>query len=341
MSKPLRFAIFGTGFWSRYQLAGWNELEGVECVALYNRTRGKAEALGAEFGVSAVYDDAEELLANEQLDFVDIITDVSTHAPFTELAAGHRLPVICQKPIAPTLPTARRMMAACESAGVPLYVHENWRWQTPIRAFKEVLESGRLGRIIRGRIDYANSYPVFENQPLLKELDQFILTDIGTHILDVARFLWGEATDLTCRTRRIHPEIKGEDVATVMMSMEDGVTVTANMSYASKWEFDRFPETVLFVEGTDGGATLGLDCTLKIFDRDGTETRKVAPPQYDWAHPEYGLVHASIVDCNRNLLQALRREERAETRAADNVRSLELVFAAYESAEKGRTIRIG
>ena len=37
--NPLRFAIFGTGFWSRFQLGAWRELEGVECVALYNRTR--------------------------------------------------------------------------------------------------------------------------------------------------------------------------------------------------------------------------------------------------------------------------------------------------------------
>lgn len=44
----LRFAMLGTGFWSRFQLAAWHELNGVECVALYNRTRGKAEALAAD-----------------------------------------------------------------------------------------------------------------------------------------------------------------------------------------------------------------------------------------------------------------------------------------------------
>ncbi len=96
------------------------------------------------------------------------------------------------------------MVNACRSAGVPLLVHENWRWQAPLRAVKHVLDSGRLGTIVRGRIDYANSFPVFDNQPFLKELEQFILTDIGTHILDVARFLWGEADELYCVTRQIH-----------------------------------------------------------------------------------------------------------------------------------------
>lgn len=88
----------------------------MECVALCNRTRGKAEALAAEFGVPAVYDDAAELLKHERLDFVDIITDPGTHRQFVELAAAHGVPVICQKPMAPTLADARAMAAACRRA---------------------------------------------------------------------------------------------------------------------------------------------------------------------------------------------------------------------------------
>jgi len=61
--SELRFAILGAGFWARYQLAGWRELPGVRCVALYNRTRPKVEALAAEFGVPAVYDNPAQLLA--------------------------------------------------------------------------------------------------------------------------------------------------------------------------------------------------------------------------------------------------------------------------------------
>src|SRR5690349_15119402 len=78
--SELRFALFGAGFWSSYQLAGWRELSGARCVAIYNRTLSKAEALAAAFGVPSVYADAEELLAKEQLDFVDIVTDPATHA---------------------------------------------------------------------------------------------------------------------------------------------------------------------------------------------------------------------------------------------------------------------
>jgi D-apiose dehydrogenase len=99
----LRFAMFGTGFWAHFQLAAWKELEGVECVAIYNRTRSRGEKFAQKFEVPAVYDDAEELLRKEKLDFVDIVTYPFTLSHFVKLAASHKIPVISQKPMAPSL----------------------------------------------------------------------------------------------------------------------------------------------------------------------------------------------------------------------------------------------
>jgi predicted dehydrogenase len=143
---PLRFAIFGTGFWARFQLPAWKELSGVECVALYNRTRSKAEELAQEWGIPAVYDDPEELLRRERPDFIDVITDVDTHPRFVALAAEHGVPVICQKPMAPTLHQAEAMTQACRDASVPYFIHENWRWQTPLRQVKRALDEAPSGR---------------------------------------------------------------------------------------------------------------------------------------------------------------------------------------------------
>lgn len=58
-------------------------------------------------------------------------------------------------------------------------------------------------------------------------------------------------------------------------------------------------------------------------------------------YPEYALIHASIVDCHRNLLAALRGEGTAETTGEDNLKTLELVFAAYASATEGKVITFG
>ena len=337
---PLRFAMLGCGFWARYQLAAWRELPGATCVAVCDSSLAKAEQLAGQFGVTQVYDDAERLFDEQSLDFADIVTQVESHGELVERAIQHRLPVICQKPLAPSLRAAQELVASAEAAGVPLLVHENWRWQAPLRRLNEILKSGRLGPLVRARIDYANSFPVFDNQPALKELEQFILTDIGTHILDVARFLFGEAAHLYCQTRRMKQDIAGEDVATVMLRMQDGLTVTCNMSYASRWELDRFPQTFVAVEGTRGGVSLGADYEIVIVDELGEHRERIAIPHYAWANPDYALVHASIVECHRNLLGFLQGQEQAETDGRDNLQTLGLVFGAYESATSNAAIAI-
>jgi predicted dehydrogenase len=337
---PLRFAILGTGFWARYQLSAWRELDGVECVAAFNRTRSRAEALAREFGIPSVYDDAEELLRRERPDFVDIITAPGAHERFVALAARHVPAVICQKPLAVDLATAHRMAATCQEAGVRLLVHENWRWQAPLRAVKVILDEGRLGRVFRARLDMISGFDLFANQPFLKELERFILTDLGSHILDVARWLFGEAKRLVCHTQRVHADIKGEDVATVLLETDRGVSVVVEMAYAgTPLERERFPETFLFVEGDRGSLELGPDYQVRLTTAEGTLSRRCPPPRYAWADPRYDPVHASGVPCNANLLGALRGEGKAETTVEDNLKTLRLVFAAYDSAASGQVVR--
>lgn len=338
--KELRFAILGTGFWARYQLAAWREISGARCVALYNRTRSKAEALAREFGVPTVYENAEELLRGERPDFVDIITDVDTHSRFVHLAAAYGTPVICQKPMAPSIAQAERMLATCAAGNIWFAIHENWRWQTPIRELKKILASGVIGNPFRARIDYINSFPVFENQPFLKSVEQFVMADMGSHIFDVARFLFGEAARVYAQTNQVTAAIVGEDVASVMMRMQSGSTVLCNLSYASRVEHDLFPQTFVHVEGESGAVELAPDYWLRVTTERGTETRRCPPPEYPWADPRYSLVHSSIVACHRDLLHALQAGTAPETSAADNLKTLKLVQAAYDSVRESKPVEV-
>ena len=248
--------------------------------------------------------------------------------------------MICQKPLAPSLADARAMLAACRQAGVPLLVHENWRWQTPIRELKKWRGStggGSGGSSARGSLIPTVSRCSITSR-FLRELPQFILTDIGTHILDSTRMLLGEARALFCRTRRVHADIRGEDVATVMLDMVSGATVTCEMSYASRVEHDRFPETYIFIEGDQGSLELGPDYWIRATTKDGTLARRYPPPRYAWADPRYDLSQSSGVACNADLLAALQGRRAAETTGEDNLRTLELVFACYASADTGQAI---
>ena len=330
--------MFGAGFWARYQLAGWRELAGADCVALYNRTLSKAEALAREFDVPSIYDNPEELLQKEKLDFVDIVTDVEHHESFMKMAAARKLPVICQKPMAPTLRIAAEMVQTCHELGVPLMINENWRWQTPLRELMRVLQSGEIGQPFRARIDMISGFPVFRNQPFLGDLEQFILMDLGSHILDVARFFFGEADRLYCQTHRVHPDIKGEDVATVILRMGGETTVLVEMAYAGNpLERECFPQTLAFVEADKGSLELTAEYWIKLTTADGTVAKRYPPPNYSWADPAYQVVHSSIVACQANLLQGLHGGS-VETSGEDNLKTVRLVFASYESAASGKAV---
>ncbi len=340
--KNLRFAIFGAGFWARVQLAAWREVGGTECVAIYNRSRGKAEAFAHDLGVQAVYDDPGKLLCEMKPDFVDNITEVGGHKPLSLLCAKHRIPCICQKPMAASLKDARAMVSAFAKARTRFFIHENWRWQTPMRALIDTLRSGVIGTPFRGRFTMISGFDCWANQPALGELEQFILTDLGTHVLDTARACFGEASSMYCQLHKtLRPAVKGDNVATLLLTMGGARTsVVIELAYAkTPVEREFFPQTLAFVEGPHGSIEVTGDYWLRITTKKGTHSRRHAPPRYTWADPRYDVAQSSMVPCHRNLLSALRGESSGETTGADNLKTLELVFGAYESAKKNAVVK--
>jgi predicted dehydrogenase len=339
--KKLKFAVLGCGFWSKFQIGAWSELDGVELVAVYNRTLSKAQNIAEYFKVPHVYDNPEELFANEQLDFAEIITDVDTHALFVAMAAKHGIKhIICQKPMAPDFETAKRMVKTCSDAGAKLYIHENYRWQAPVRRFKQIVDSGIIGKPFKARVSFLSGYPVFDNQPFLRELDHFILTDMGSHVLDVVRYLFGECEELWCQTRAVNPGIKGEDLAVILLNMKNGMAVYTEMSYASIVEHDTFSTLNILIEGEKGSVYLGPKFEIRTTTRQGTISETVKFPSYPWADPDYIVNHESGIHINRNILKDIQGTERAENSGTDNLETVRIIWASYESAATGKKIKL-
>jgi predicted dehydrogenase len=335
-TKPLRVGIVGAGFWSAYQLAAWGELADAKVVAVCDRDRAKAEALG----VKAVYTDAAEMLAAEKLGVLDVIADPKAHAPLVRLAAEHKVPVICQKPMSMSASECEELVGLCRSQKLPFAIHENWRWQAPLRRVKELLAAGAIGTPHRCRIDMITGFDVFANQPGLRAEQKFILADLGCHLFDLARSWFGEAESIQCLTRKVHVDIKGEDVATALMAI-GGVTVTIHMAYAgTPVERECFPETLVFIEGDLGSIEVVPGCRIRVTTAKGTEELHVPPPSYAWVNPKYSVVQSSMVACLQDLVRALKTGKPAETDAADNLQTMRLVFAAYRSAAMGQAIQL-
>src|SRR5215212_11522739 len=98
--QSLRLGLIGCGFFAQNHLQAWREMPDVTLSAVCDLDPAKAKAAARAFGTPRWYTDAATMLANETLDFVDIITTPPSHRPLVELAARHQVAVICQKPMA-------------------------------------------------------------------------------------------------------------------------------------------------------------------------------------------------------------------------------------------------
>lgn len=333
-------ALIGCGFFAVNQMHGWKDLADVEIVAICDRDPERLRIVGAQFGVSRRYQSAEQMFIDGGFDFVDIATTVNSHRALVELAANHRIPAICQKPFAPTLDDAKAMVAAADKADIPLMIHENFRWQTPILAVRAVLDSGAIGSPFWGRVSFRSGFDVFSGQPYLAKGKRFIIEDLGIHCLDIARYLFGDVARMTARTRRVNPDIAGEDVATMLLDHEIGVTAIVDVSYASKLPEEPFPETFVEIDGDRGTLRLGKDYRLVIHGPEGTEQTVVAPHLLPWASRPWHNIQEGVALIQKHWIERLAEGREPDTSGRDNLKTFALAEAAYLSAERGETIDV-
>jgi len=334
-------ALIGCGFFARNHMHAWADVDGAAIIALCDRDDKRLKETASRFGIERTYTDAAELLKSEELDFVDIATTVQTHRPLVELAAGSKVHIICQKPFANTMEDGRAMIDAAASAGVTLMVHENFRWQSAIRAAKAELDKGNIGTPFWGRVSFRSAYDVYSGQPYLATDDRFIIQDLGIHILDIARFLFGDARTISASTKRVNPAIRAEDVATMMLVHESGVTCVVDCSYASRLPRENFPESLLEVDGSEGTLRLMPDYKLVLHNESDTRELDVSPPLLAWAERPWHNIQESVYNIQRHFIDCLNASSPPETSGLDNLKTLELVEAAYLSAgEHSRTIKL-
>ncbi len=336
-----RGAVIGCGFFAQNHLHAWRDLAAaglVELAAVCDLDEAKAARAATEFGVPRHYADAQAMLAAERPDFVDIITTMPSHRRLVELAAAHGVPAIVQKPFAPTIGDCRAMVKACADAGVPLMVHENFRFQAPLLAVKDALERGAIGRPFFARISWRTGYDVYANQPYLALEERFIILDLVIHLLDVARFLLGEVRRLTCRTASIRPGIRGEDVATLLLEHQEPVTCVIDATYQAPQDPDPFPETLIEIDGSAGTLRLSAGYRLVVRNAAGTQRRDVSPTLLPWASRPWHGVQESVRNTQRHWLDCLREGRAPATSGADNLKTFALCEAAYASAATGDTV---
>jgi predicted dehydrogenase len=331
----LRGGLIGCGYISELQLRAWEQIESAEIVAVCDLDLDKAHRRAREFRIPKAYAESEAMLTAEKLDFVDIATRPSSHIGLVSEAAARGLAVLCQKPLADSLQEAREIVNVCEEAGVHFMVNENGRHQAWFRKLKELIDGGTLGTLHNARFEsrWRSTLPEpdFEGQDYFREMPKLFVFEMGVHYLDTARYLFGEATSVYARLKRVSPHIAGDDMALVVVGFGELTCVVDGNFYSHPEPGENVTWGPVRIEGTAGTAVLGRDGSLAVYG-DGEPQR--------WQFPEE-TIDQSFLHTQQHFIDCLRTGRESETSGEQSLKTMALVFAAYQSSEENRVIAIG
>lgn len=326
MTSTLKVGLIGAGWVTQHHLRGWQALgKEAAVVAIADPSAENAARRADEFGIPARFGSAGEMLAQGGIDAVDIAAPRAVHADLARLAADHGLPILCQKPLAPTLAEAERLVADI-GGRVRLMVHENWRFRAYYRQAAEWLSQGQIGAVKAASLTLVTSGTVpdadgrlaaLERQPFMRAETRMLVAEVLIHHLDTLRMLLGPLTVGAAALRQTCREMAGEDSAVIHLKTASGAGVSLFASFAGHGapaeQRDRL--TILGETGTIqlDGAELSIA---------GARNDRIGFDQQAVYSGSYAATIAHFVHC-------LRDGTPFETAPEDNLQTLRLVEDCY------------
>ncbi|MCU6501777.1 Gfo/Idh/MocA family oxidoreductase [Rugamonas sp. A1-17] len=341
VDRKLRFALVGCGriahnhFAALRQHAARCELVGV-CDIDPAALRRAAEHTGAP-----AYASLEQMLAHSEADACIITTPSGLHPEQAVRIARAGLHVITEKPMATRWEDAKRMVAACDAAGVRMFVVKQNRRNPTLQRLKRAVDGKRFGRIYMVTLNVFWTRPqAYYNSAAWRgtwEFDGGAFMNQASHYVDLIDWIVGPVESLQAYTATLARDIEVEDTGVISLRWRNGALGSMNVTMLA---YPHNLEGSITILGEKGTARIG-----------GVAVNEVQ--QWDFAEPEpddagvreasyattsvYGHGHPLYYD---NVLQVLRGEAEAETDGREGLKSLELLIAAYRSARDGRRVAL-
>jgi len=259
------------------------------------------------------------------LDGVIVCSENIKHRPMVEAAANAGLWVLCEKPIATTVPDALAMIAACENAGVGLGIAFPCRYIAPLIEARDRIANRDLGRLLAAVSTNNGSFPGgWFADPKLS--GGGAVMDHTVHIADALRWITRkEFTQVYCACNTLIHNIQADDVGSLQLKMDGDMIVSHVASWNRPDAFPTWGDVTIEFLGTKG--TLSVDAFNQKIDVYANETGKG-----EWVFygddPNLALI-ADFADA------ATHRRPPSVT-GTDGLRALEVTLAAYESAKTGQ-----
>lgn len=329
-----RIGVIGAGYISDMHLRGWSLQHNVKIAALCDLNSKALYEKALQFNIDEehCYTDVDRMLANEDLDIIDITAGPAAHLPLVRKAAAAGKHILCQKPFAPDLEQAQEMVSLARKAGVKLMVTENWRWLSVFRNVKTVLDAGLLGNIYFVKYNTLHYFtpmlvpgkPI--KQPYFRDMPRLLMYEMGTHWFDVWRYLFGEPQRLYAELRSVSPYVIGDDVGTVLIG-HDRFHGLMDMSWASRRGKG---SELMFIEADRNALKVLGNGSLLLIDETG---EKPIEGQYSYRYEDsFRMLQTHFLEC-------LESGGAFETNGEDNLKSLRLALSVYDSAADHQAIQ--
>src|SRR5262245_59572393 len=301
----LRGAIIGLGNVALDgHLPGWAETRAVQMVAVTDLEPARRAEAVTRLPGARWFDNADDLLATPGLDFVDICTPPSSHAPLIEAALARGVHVLCEKPLVRSRDELARVQGLAAARRRVLHTVHNWHHAPIVRRTAELVREGAVGRVRRVTWQTLRARPAAtrDGQGPHWRLDPSvsgggILTDHGWHVFYVVQG-WVGARPIAISARlekRKHAALAVEDTATVALTFPE-----ASAEIVLTWAAD---ERRNWAEVRGEAGTLELRDDTLVLTREGGAERWPCPPALstgsahpDWFAPVAGHFVAAIAD---------------------------------------------
>ncbi|WP_248926272.1 Gfo/Idh/MocA family protein [Paenibacillus hamazuiensis] len=340
MSK-IKVAVIGCGaIAQRRHIPEYEENPNVELVAFADPVLERAELYAKKHNAKA-YANYEDMLKEVKADAVSVCTPNYLHAPAAIAAANAGAHVLVEKPMAATEEEALAMIEAARKNGVYLMVGHNQRLMPPHVKAKEILDSGRLGRVLTFRTSFGHPGPerwsVDGRDSWFFRKEEAIMGamgDLGVHKSDLIRyFLNDEVVEVAAFVGTL--DKKGTDVddnSTCLLRMKSGAIGTL----VASWTYYKGEDnsTVFWCE--NGVMKIGThpDDQVIVELRDGTVERyKVGAIATNEKQTSSGVIDAFVESIVTKTPPSISGEE--------GMRSLKVILAAFESQATGQVVKLG
>lgn len=308
---------------------------GLRVLAVTDADPARARALAADIGIPTVAPDAEALVITPGVAIVDIAVPPTFQPAIVSLAAAAGRHVLCQKPFALEMDTAREMVELAARSGVRIAVNQQLRWSAGIRAGRDLVARGAIGRPTGARFTLSGGGD-WSPWPWLRSVRRLETMVHGIHFLDAIRSILGDPALVTAVHGRApgQVEVAGETRTTTILEYADGgqaiLVVDTDDPHGP-------PAAEMRITGTEGtlAGTIGL-----AFDRPDELALHVAgTPPVAYAFDTRWFPDAFLGPM-ADLMDAIATGREPETSGRDNLHTLAVVLAAYRSAEERRSVRL-